>query len=122
MPQRFSWKERFASFKYAWAGIRQAMATDHNMWIHLTLTVLALLLAVLCRISRGEWMALTIVIAMVWLSELFNTAIEKTMDFITTERLPQIKFIKDIAAAAVLIASLAAVIVGCLIFIPYVVR
>lgn len=55
---------------------------------------------------------------MVWTAELFNTAIEKVMDFISTERLPQIKWIKDMAAAAVLITALAAVIIGALIFIP----
>ena len=56
--------------------------------------------------------------AMVWMAELFNTAIEKTMDFISKEAHPQIKLVKDLAAAAVLIAAIAAVLVGALIFIP----
>jgi diacylglycerol kinase len=47
-----------------------------------------------------------------------NTALEKTIDFISVEKHPQIKLIKDVAAGAVLIAAIAAVIVGCFIFIP----
>ena len=49
---------------------------------------------------------------------MLKTAIEKTIDFVSTQRRPEIKLIKDISAGAVLIASLAAVIVGCFIFIP----
>ena len=56
--------------------------------------------------------------AVVWMAELFNSAIEKAMDFISTEKHPQIKLVKDLAAAAVLITALAAVIVGGIIFIP----
>src|SRR5215204_6105874 len=110
--KKFSVWERLYSFKYAWAGLRQAWRTDHNTWIHFTLTVAATILALVLKISRTEWMVLVIVMAMVWASELFNTALEKTMDFITKEWRPQIKLVKDLAAAAVLITSIAAVIVG----------
>jgi len=116
--RRFSTKERLSSFVYAWAGIKVALRTDHNTWIHLTLTILAFGLAIALKIGRIEWMALVIVIAMVWTAELFNTVIEKIMDFLSTERHPQIKIIKDMAAAAVLVTALAAVVVGLLIFIP----
>ena len=119
--RRFSSKERLSSFAYAWAGLKAALRTDHNTWIHLTLTIIAFGLAIALRIDRGEWMALVIVIAMVWTAELFNTVIEKIMDFLTTERHPQIKVIKDMAAAAVMVTALAAVIVGLLIFIPKVI-
>jgi diacylglycerol kinase len=116
--KRFSTKERLNSFVYAWAGIKAALRTEHNTWIHLTLTIASFGLAIALRIGRGEWMALVIAIAMVWTAELFNTVIEKIMDFLSTERHPQIKAIKDMAAAAVLVTALAAVIVGLLIFIP----
>jgi diacylglycerol kinase len=55
---------------------------------------------------------------MVWVAEIFNTAIEKTMDFISRERHPQIKLIKDLAAAAVLVTAFSALITGAIIFIP----
>jgi hypothetical protein len=54
-------------------------------------------------------------IALVWMAELFNTAIEKTADLISKEKHPQIKLIKDVAAAAVLIAAIAAAVVGCIV-------
>ena len=116
--KRFSTKERLNSFVYAWAGIKAAIRTEHNTWIHLILTLTAFGFAIAMQISREEWMALVIVIAMVWTAELFNTVIEKVMDFLSTERHPQIKIIKDMAAAAVMVTALAAVIVGLLIFIP----
>ena len=116
--RRFSTKERLSSFIYAWAGIKATVRTEHNTWIHLFLTMLAFGLAIVLGISRGEWMALVIATAMVWMTEIFNTVIEKVMDFLSTERHPQIKLIKDMAAAAVLIAATAAVIVGLLIFVP----
>jgi diacylglycerol kinase (ATP) len=67
-----------------------------------------------------KWVAIAVVfsIAFVWIAEMLNTAIEKSMDFISTQKHPQIKLIKDISAGAVLIATIAAVIVGCIIFIP----
>lgn len=116
--KRFLWKERLASFTYAWAGIKQAFKTEHNTWIHLFLTVASLIAGLLLQIEKWDWIALVIVIAMVWTAELFNTCIEKVMDFISTEKHPQIKLVKDVAAAAVLITALSAVIVGLLIFVP----
>jgi len=65
-----------------------------------------------------EFLMLIAVIAMVWIAELFNTCIEKLIDFVSTEKHPQIKLIKDMAAAAVMIASVAALLVGAIIFIP----
>ncbi len=119
MEQRkFSWKERGNSFTYAWDGIKAVLRTEHNTWIHLALTVVALSLGFILKISAGEFMGLIIVMTMVWTAEIFNTAIEKTMDFISKERHPQIKLVKDLAAAAVLITALSAIIVGAIIFIP----
>jgi diacylglycerol kinase len=119
MEQRkFSWKERGNSFTYAWDGIKAVMRTEHNTWIHLGLTVAAIALGFILHISKGEFIALIIVMTMVWVAEIFNTAIEKTMDFISRERHPQIKLIKDLAAAAVLITAFSALLTGAIIFIP----
>ena len=116
--KRFSWKERGNSFGYAWDGIKAVLRTEHNTWIHLGLSVIATVMAFVLDISRLEGVALVIVMAMVWMAEIFNTAIEKAMDFISTERHPGIKLVKDLAAAAVMVTALAALAVGCLIFIP----
>lgn len=119
MEQRkFSWKERGNSFTYAWDGIKAVLRTEHNTWIHLALTVVALALGFILHISAAEFTGLIIVMTMVWTAEIFNTAIEKTMDFISKEKHPQIKLVKDLAAAAVLITALSAIVVGAIIFIP----
>lgn len=116
--KRFSWKERGNSFTYAWNGIKAVLKTEHNSWIHLFLTMGAIVLSFVLKISAGEFIALLIVITMVWVAEIFNTAIEKTMDFISKEKHPQIKLVKDLAAAAVLVSAACAVVVGCIIFVP----
>ena len=116
--KKFSWKEQGNSFTYAWDGIKAVFRTEHNTWIHLALTVVALLLGFILKISRGEFLVLLIVMTMVWTAEIFNTALEKTMDFISKEKHPQIKLVKDLAAAAVLLTALSALVAGAIIFIP----
>jgi len=116
--QTFSWKARAKSFVYAWDGIKALLRTEHNTYIHLASAFIVITLGILLHISRTEFLILIVVISMVIVAEVFNTAIEKTMDFISLEKHPQIKLVKDLASAAVLLAAFAAVIVGCIIFIP----
>jgi diacylglycerol kinase len=115
---KFSWRQRGHSFGYAFSGLKSAFRTEHNLWIHAALTVIAIILGLLLRIASFEWLVLVVVMALVWMAELFNTALEKAMDFISKERHPQIKLIKDLSAAAVLVTAIAALVAGGLIFIP----
>jgi diacylglycerol kinase (ATP) len=114
----FSWQKRLKSFTYAGEGMKALFKTEHNAYIHGALTVMALLFAVVLHISRTEWMVLLLATAMVWITEVINTALEKTMDLISEEVHPVIKQVKDLAAAAVLVAAIMAVVIGLLIFIP----
>lgn len=114
----FSVSQRGRSFKYAWAGIVAFFREEHNARIHLAATVLVIVLSFVFHVSKIEAIALVLATGFVWVTEIFNTAIEKMMDFISTERNPKIKTIKDLSAAAVLMAALIAVITGCFIFIP----
>jgi len=114
----FSWKARLKSFVYAWEGILSFFRWEHNAQIHLVITSLVLVLSVTVGLTTWEAIAVVFSIAFVWVAEMFNTAIEKSMDFISTQKHPEIKLVKDISAGAVLIACAAAVIVGCLVFIP----
>jgi diacylglycerol kinase len=109
---------RFKSFGYAWNGILEFFKAEPNAQLHLAATVIVIALSVLFRITKSEVLIILFAIAFVWVAEMFNTAIEKAMDFISVERHPQIKFIKDVAAGAVLIASIAALVAGMIIFIP----
>lgn len=116
--RRFSWKERGRSFGFAWAGILGFLRSEHNARLHLLATLAAIVLSVAAGISRMEAVGLALCIALVWITEIVNTAIEKAMDMITEEWHPQVKLVKDMAAAAVLLAAIVALLIGCIIFLP----
>ena len=116
--EKFSLRGRLRSFYYAGMGIKQFFRQEHNARIHLAAAIVAGALAWRLKVSYSEAIALTIVIGLVWVTEILNTCVEKTMDMITIEHHPQVKIIKDLAAGAVLIAAVTAVIVGSFIFIP----
>lgn len=121
-PRKFCWKERGASFRYAYNGIRALFCTEHNARIHGGFTVLALFLSCALKITMIEFVLVLLVITLVWVTEIINTAIEKAMDFISTEKHPQIGLVKDLAAAAVLLSAVAAFVTGAIIFLPKLLR
>ena len=114
----FSLRARARSFKYAFVGMINFFKAEHNAILHLLATITVLVLAIVFHISGIEIITLILAIGFVWAAELFNTAIEKMMDFISTEQNPKIKLIKDLSAAAVLVAACSAISVGCIVFIP----
>jgi diacylglycerol kinase (ATP) len=116
--RKFSWKERGKSFVFAWAGIITFLRSEHNARLHLLATVATVALSASIGVSKAEAIVLILCMALVWITEIINTAIEKTMDFISLERHPGIRMIKDLAAGAVLVAAIASVLVGSIIFIP----
>ncbi len=86
------------------------------MWIHVLATIVVVAAGQWRGLSGTQWCLLTIAIAMVWVAEGFNTAIERLCNVTAPEPHPIIKQVKDISAAAVLIAALAALIIGLLVF------
>jgi diacylglycerol kinase (ATP) len=117
-PGSFSVKARLRSFRYAIDGLNSLFATQHNAIIHLLMTILALAGAVFFRVSRGEAISIVLSVGLVWLAELFNTAIEKLCDVVSKEYHPAIKFIKDVSAAAVLVSAITAFVTGAIVFLP----
>jgi diacylglycerol kinase (ATP) len=104
------------SFNVAIEGLVHVLRTQRNMRIHFAVAVVVIILAVLVGVSRIELIVLLISIAFVLVAEMVNTAIEGAIDAATTSFDPMAKLAKDIAAGAVLIASLNAVAVGYLVF------
>jgi diacylglycerol kinase (ATP) len=104
------------SFNFAIEGLVHVLRTQRNMRVHFAVAVAVLILAVLVGVDRIELIALLISIAFVLVAEMVNTAIEGAIDAATTSFDPMAKLAKDIAAGAVLIASLNAVAVGYLVF------
>ena len=116
--EKFSLKKRIKSFSYAFAGLRVLFREEHNSWIHATAALLAIVMGFLFRISPMEWIAVVIVIGMVFAAEIINSSIERTADFVKAERDDRKRDIKDLGAAAVLVCAIAAAVVGIIIFLP----
>jgi diacylglycerol kinase (ATP) len=118
MPEkRFSITERIKSFRYAFDGIREFLLSQHNALIHLTVAIVVVAAGLITRLSAMEWALVVFAVGLVWMAELFNTAIEKLCDLVSPGLHPKVKIIKDLAAAAVLVTAIAAVIIAFFIFI-----
>jgi diacylglycerol kinase len=109
---------RARSFVYAGRGLWLQVSSEPNARIHLFATIVALGTGCWLGLSAGEWCAIVVAIALVWISEGLNSAIEALADHIAPERHPLIARCKDIAAGAVLTASIAAAIIGCIVLGP----
>jgi diacylglycerol kinase (ATP) len=105
----------FQSFNYAFEGVIHALRTQRNMRIHFAIAATVLVLALIYDVTRLELIALMISIAFVLIAEMVNTAVEATIDLSTPSFDPLAKVAKDMAAGAVLIASVNAVAVGYLV-------
>ena len=106
----------FDSFNYAFEGIIHVLRTQRNMRIHFAVAFLVIVAALVVNVARLELIALLISIAFVLIAEMLNTGIEAAIDIATTSFDPMAKLAKDIAAGAVLIATVNAVAVGYLVF------
>lgn len=118
MSQGFSVFKRCKSFKYAFSGLRFLWKGEHNFRIHVFAAVLVITAGIIFKLSPLEWCAVFFCIAMVMVTETINTSIEKLADVVSSGFHPAIKKIKDLSAAAVLIASITALTIGLFVFIP----
>lgn len=109
---------RLRSVGFALQGLRAFWATQPNARIHAVATVGVVVAGWYCQISRSDWLALVLAIALVWVAEALNTGIEWAVDLASPEHHPLAGKAKDVAAAGVLLASLAALVVGLLVFVP----
>jgi diacylglycerol kinase (ATP) len=104
------------SFNFAFEGIIHVLRTQRNMRIHFLVAVIVLVAAVAIGVSKLELIALLLAIAFVFITEMINSAIEQAIDVATTSFDPLAKLAKDVAAGAVLIATVNAVAIGYLVF------
>lgn len=119
---KFSIRERLQSFVYAFRGIGRMIRHEHNAWIHLAASAVAIVAGIFFNLSRPEWICILFAIGIVFIAEAFNTAIEHLANAITLEKNNSIRNAKDIAAGAVLIAAIISVIVGLIVFVPHIFR
>ncbi|MEO5681920.1 MAG: diacylglycerol kinase family protein [Chitinophagaceae bacterium] len=116
--EKFSLKQRARSFQFAFSGLYQFFTTQHNAIIHAVATGAVIALATIIHLPLSKFLFVIIAITLVWMAELFNTAIEQLCDMVCPQQHPQIKFIKDVSAAAVLVTAVMAFVTACIIFIP----
>lgn len=116
--QKGAWRRFLAGFGYAFSGIWYVLRTQRNMRIHALMAVLAVALSLFLHISTMEFALVFLAIAGVFISELFNTALECCVDLATPEYHPLAKIAKDVAAGAVLISAILAIAIGLCVFGP----
>ena len=114
----FSFQKRIKSFIYAFRGIMRLVNKEHNARIHLVALVGVVVAGLVFRLGIVDWMAVVFASGMVFVSELFNTAIEKLADEVDPKWNERIGQVKDFAAGAVLVSALVAIFIGALVFIP----
>lgn len=110
------------SFGYAFEGILYVFEHDQNLRIHFLAALLVILASIYFHVNPFEMGILGVMILLVITTEMINSAIEKMTDLITKEHRQEAKIAKDVASGMVLVASFGSVVVGILIFLPYIIR
>lgn len=116
---RISIRKSLRSFRYALNGLREVTKNENNFRFHLLAAALTLSLAFHFSITTTEWLFVILFIGLVTMAEVFNSALEKLIDWQSPEQNPWAGKIKDMAAGAVLLASVAALLGGIIIFYKY---
>ncbi|MCK9324645.1 MAG: diacylglycerol kinase family protein [Bacteroidales bacterium] len=116
--RRFSLTDRIKSFRFAFKGLRWLFTEEHNSWIYLLVIAVLIPLCIILHLSPLEWALIAYSIGSVIAAEIFNTAIERLADRITSETDLVIGKVKDLAAAGVLVTAVVAAVIGLIILVP----
>jgi diacylglycerol kinase len=110
------------SFKYAFQGIYYALKFNRNIRIHFVAAFLVIIASILLKVGAFEMGILGVMILLVICTEMINTAIEEVVNLLTNEHRVEAKIAKDVSAGMVLLTTIGAVIVGILVFTPYLLK
>ncbi len=105
-------------FRFAFSGVRYGLFHDRSIRFQFLLGLMAIAAGFIFKISPQEWLCVLLCITLVIMAEIFNSCIEKTIDYISLKRDPRAGLIKDMAAAAVLVVSGFALVCALIIFVP----
>jgi len=111
-------RARLRSVGHALRGLRHLLSTESHARIHGLATVIVFAAAAVLDVSARDWGLLLLATGLVWTAEAFNTAIERVVDLYSAETSELARQAKDVAAAAVLLAAIAAAAVGLIVFVP----
>ena len=120
VKEEHSVKALIKSFQHAFCGILTSFVIGRNIKVHYTAALAAVLGGLSFGISKVELLIILLISAQVICLEMVNTAIERTVDLVTSEYHIYAKIAKDVAAGAVLVADIFATIIGGIIFLPYI--
>lgn len=109
---------RIESFGHAFRGWWYVLKTQRNAWIHAIVAIMVFMVAFWLKLPSHDWAIIILTVTMVFTAEFINTAIEAVVDLASPQKHPLAKVGKDVGAAAVLIAALAAILIGLLILGP----
>jgi len=110
------------SFPYAFKGIYFLFRNETNSRVHLLAAITAVIAGFYFQIGPIKWVVIILCISLVFAAELFNTAIERTIDLVSPQINPAAGMIKDLSAGAVLVIAIGALLSGAIIFAPYIYR
>ncbi len=116
--QVFSIVKRIQSFENSGRGVKIFLETTHSAWIQIVVAVIVIWFGFIFCVTQTEWLFIILLIGFVLTAEAFNTALEFDIDLTSPEYHEYAKYTKDVAAGAVLIASITASVVGLIIFVP----
>lgn len=113
-------RKHHISLKHAIAGLQWAISTQPNFRVHLLLSFVAIGLGFYFQITKFEWLAIVFTIVLGLTVEMANTALESMTDLITKEWRTEAKIAKDVAAGMMLTVAIGAIIVACIVYLPYI--
>lgn len=116
--KKFGFKRFLNTFKYSYQGLKYAYPNEQSMFIHAIVSLFAIILGIVFKISSFEWIITVLLIGISASLELLNTAIEAVCDMVTMEYNELAKIAKDTSSAALLIISIAAFIMGLIVYVP----
>ena len=119
--KKFSMYARFASFKPAIRGTKFVLLNEHNAQIHLGAALSAIILGIVFKIGKTEWLVIHLCFGWVLAVQILNSAVEKMVDFVSPGINEKARLIKDISAGSVLVAAVISLMAGLIIFIPHVI-
>ena len=118
--RKFSFRNQIRSFKFAFNGLKILLAEEHNSRIHFLIAACVVVAGIAFKISIYDWIGLVFAIGLVITVEIFNSVVENIADFVHPEKHDMIKKIKDLSAAGVLVSAVTALIIGLIVFLPYI--
>ena len=117
-PEGF-FRSRIKAFGHAFSGWWYVIRTQRNAWIHMVVSIAVILVSFFLHIPASSWAVILLAIALVWIAEFLNTALEAVVDLASNHQQHELARLgKDVGAAAVLIAAILSVIIGLLILGP----